>query len=395
MVRRAPTGFEGQNDIAPMRFVETLFSPLQAAATLLRPSSICSIYSLAAALMIAFAWLAYRRKRRNRRIALRTLARAVFSRRVLFHRSTLADLAYCVISLATLGAILGSAVVSASWISDGVAAFLTSRLGPPPQTHAPEVVLNAARTLALFLAYDLGFFIDHWLKHRIPALWELHKAHHSAEVLTPLVNFRVHPLDSLILANNLALFIGAIGGAAQYALGRKAVSFTLFDQNVLMLLYIYLTAQLQHTEIWIPFTGVWGRVFMSPAHHQLHHSADPAHFNCNLGASLAIWDWLVGTLRMPPIEAPRLAYGTSGHTHDPHGVMGLVVDPALKFVAALCSALFGTRRPPEATALDLGLEQFLRCNRNVRRRPRPDCPRKPPPPIRLRAARACRDRHPA
>jgi hypothetical protein len=46
------------------------------------------------------------------------------------------------------------------------------------------------------------------------ALWELHKAHHSAELLTPLVNFRVHPLDSLILANNLALFIGVIGGAA-------------------------------------------------------------------------------------------------------------------------------------------------------------------------------------
>ena len=130
-------------------------------------------------------------------------------------------------------------------------------------------MLNGARTLALFLAYDLGFFVDHSLKHRIPALWELHKAHHSAEVLTPLVNFRVHPLDSLILANNLALVIGLIGGVAQYALGREAVSFTLFDQNVLMLLYIYLTAQLQHSEIWIPFTGVWGRVFMSPAHHQL------------------------------------------------------------------------------------------------------------------------------
>jgi sterol desaturase/sphingolipid hydroxylase (fatty acid hydroxylase superfamily) len=125
-------------------------------------------------------------------------------------------------------------------------------------------VLDAARTLALFLAYELGFFVDHTLKHRIPALWELHKAHHSAEVLTPLVNFRVHPLDSLILANNLALFIGVIGGAAQYALGRTAVSFTLFDQNVLMLLYIYLTAQLQHSEIWIPFTGILGAGIHEP-----------------------------------------------------------------------------------------------------------------------------------
>ena len=79
-----------------------------------------------------------------------------------------------------------------------------------------------------------------------------------------------------------------------------------------MLLYIYATAQLQHSEIWIPLTGVWGRVFMSPAHHQLHHSADPEHFNYNMGASLAIWDWLAGGLRMPSGEAQRLAFGVSG-----------------------------------------------------------------------------------
>jgi fatty acid hydroxylase family protein len=105
------------------------------------------------------------------------------------------------------------------------------------------------------------------------------------------------------------------------------VSFTLFDQNVLMLLYIYLTAQLQHSEIWIPFTGFWGRMFISPARHQLHHSADPAHFNCNMGASLAIWDWLAGSSRMPSVEPPGLAFGVSGLRHGPHGVMGLVIGP--------------------------------------------------------------------
>jgi len=325
---------------ARLTVIETLVSPLRpAAATFLQPASISSIYSLGAALMIAFAWLALRRKRRGRPIVAKALIGAIFSRRVLLHRSTFADLAYCVIGLATLGAIIGWAVISTSWISDGVAAFLTRWLGPRAEPQAPDFVLNGARTLALFLAYDLGFFVDHSLKHRIPALWELHKAHHSAEVLTPLVNFRVHPLDSLILANNLALIIGLIGGAAQYALARKAVSFTLFDQNVLMLLYIYLTAQLQHSEIWIPFTGAWGRLFMSPAHHQLHHSVDPAHFNCNLGASLAIWDWLAGSLRMPSVEPPRLAFGVSDHAHDPHGVMGLVVDPAVNAVRALIASL--------------------------------------------------------
>ena len=322
-----------------MTFVQRILSPLQpVVATLLSPSSICSIYSLGVTILIAFAWLAFRRRSRDRPIVMKALTRAIFSRRVLLHRSTCADLAYCVIGLATFGAILGWAVVSTSWISECVAGLLKRGLGPAPQWRVPDWTLNAVRTVALFLAYELGFFVDHTLKHRIPALWELHKAHHSAEVLTPLVNFRVHPLNSLILANNLALFIGVIGGLAQYALGRKAASFTLFDQNVLMLLYIYLTAQLQHSEIWIPFTGVWGRFFMSPAHHQLHHSANPAHFDCNMGASLAIWDWLAGSLRMPSVEPPRLAFGVSGHRNDPHSVMGLVIDPAINALKALVGA---------------------------------------------------------
>jgi sterol desaturase/sphingolipid hydroxylase (fatty acid hydroxylase superfamily) len=322
-----------------MTLSQRILAPLEpVVGTLLSPASICSVYSVGTAVLIAFAWVAWRRISRNRPIRLRMLGRAVLSRRILLHRSTCADLAICVLGLAMFGSLLGWAVFSTSWISDWVAAALTRSLGPEPRWPAPDWALNALRTLTLFLAYELGFFIDHTLKHRIPALWELHKAHHSAEVLTPLVNFRVHPLDSLILANNLALFIGIIGGAAQYFLGRKAVSFTLFDQNVLMLLYIYLTAQLQHSEIWIPFTGIWGRVFMSPAHHQLHHSANPAHFNCNMGASLAIWDWLAGSLRMPSSEPLGLAFGATGHTHDPHGFMGLIVDPVLNALKALVYA---------------------------------------------------------
>jgi hypothetical protein len=88
---------------------------------------------------------------------------------------------------------------------------------------------------------------------------------------------------------------------------------------------------------------------MSPAHHQLHHSADPARFNCNLGASLAIWDWLAGTLRMPSVESPCLNFGVSGHRHDPHGVMGLVVNPAVNAVNALIGlvALKRTAAGPE------------------------------------------------
>src|ERR1700733_6603232 len=141
-----------------MTFALTLLSPLRpVVATLLAPSSICSVYSLSATILIAFAWLAWRRKRRDRPVRLRPLTRAIFSRRVLLHRSTFADLAYCVMGLTTLGAILGWAVVSTSWISDGVAAVLTRSLAPRrngalpigAQRHAHSRALSCLRTRLL------------------------------------------------------------------------------------------------------------------------------------------------------------------------------------------------------------------------------------------------------
>jgi hypothetical protein len=53
---------------------------------------------------------------------------------------------------------------------------------------------------------------------------------------------------------------------------------------------------------------------------------------------IAIWDWLVGSLCMPPVELPGLAFGVSGHAHDPHGVMGLVVDPVVNAFKALIAS---------------------------------------------------------
>jgi sterol desaturase/sphingolipid hydroxylase (fatty acid hydroxylase superfamily) len=42
---------------------------------------------------------------------------------------------------------------------------------------------------------------------------------------------------------------------------------------------------LQHSQIWTTFTGVLGRIFVNPAHHQIHHSDNPKHYN---GSCLAL-----------------------------------------------------------------------------------------------------------
>ena len=56
---------------------------------------------------------------------------------------------------------------------------------------------------------------------------------------------------------------------------------------------------LLHSHIWFSFGWFLNHIFISPAHHQIHHSRAPQHFNKNLGDTFAIWDWLFGTLYLP------------------------------------------------------------------------------------------------
>ncbi|MCC6140662.1 MAG: sterol desaturase family protein [Nitrospira sp.] len=56
---------------------------------------------------------------------------------------------------------------------------------------------------------------------------------------------------------------------------------------------------LRHLHIWLSYGRVFNRLFISPAHHQIHHSVDPRHWNKNFGSKLSIWDGLFGTHYQP------------------------------------------------------------------------------------------------
>jgi len=70
-------------------------------------------------------------------------------------------------------------------------------------------------------------------------------------------------------------------------------------------------------------------VLQSPAHHQIHHSTDPKHFNKNLGLGLSIWDWAFRTLYIPTRrEALEFGLGEESREHD--GVLKVLWLPFVK-----------------------------------------------------------------
>ena len=262
-----------------------------------------SLTSLAAALLIATLFFTWQRVKRGRRVRAKTILRALFPKRILRSRSNEADIGYLIFNVFVFGVMFGWAVLSYQFISNGIIAGLVALFGPVSPSTLPVYVTRSVVTVMLFLAYELGYWFNHWLSHKVPLLWEFHKVHHNAEVLTPLTNFRVHPVYTWVFTNILAFSAALANGFGNYMFGETAYQYALSDTNIILVLFIHAYVHLQHSHMWISFRGVLGRVFVSPAHHQVHHSSNPKHFNKNFGSCLALWDWMFGTLYVPQKDA--------------------------------------------------------------------------------------------
>ena len=263
----------------------------------------------------------------RKQIKLKVLLRAIFPRRLLRSASSKADVGFFLFNSFLATALFGWAILSYHLVSTTANEALASAFGARQPTSLSEIHAAGILTVALFLAYELGYWLDHYLSHKIPILWEFHKVHHSAEVLSPLTNFRVHPVDTLVFYNILALIMGGTGGLVHYWLGTATPHFTIANSNVLTLVFFFLIGHLQHSHFWIAFTGLWGRLFLSPAHHQIHHSTNPIHFDKNLGSCLGVWDWLFGTLYVPGKTREKLSFGVEPKSQHAHTVTGGLITP--------------------------------------------------------------------
>jgi Fe(3+) dicitrate transport protein len=196
--------------------------------------------------------------------------------------------------------------------------WMDHQFGAPAALNwAPEGVA-ILYGVCLFVTLDLSRFLLHWMSHKVPALWALHKVHHSAEVLTPLTFHRIHPLESLLFDLRGALVTGGIASLFYYFFRDQLGLHTVLGLPALGFVFNLALGNLRHSHIWIRFPRRVERIFLSPAQHQMHHSADPHHFDTNMGTWLAIWDRIFGTWQ--PATTPPAAFGLSpaerNHQHN-------------------------------------------------------------------------------
>lgn len=178
--------------------------------------------------------------------------------------------------------------------------LLTLIFGLPAHPPGPASSLTLLLfTMSMILVYDFSYYCYHYAQHRFPLLWELHKVHHSAEVMVGVTKDRIHPLDEIMVRWWDGVLPGLVyGGWLFFAL--DPVELTVFGisayvirQTIIMMDFV------RHTHMKVTY-GKWlNLIFICPHYHQLHHSVDPKHYDHNFGLAFAFWDRLFGTLMVP------------------------------------------------------------------------------------------------
>lgn len=244
-------------------------------------------------------------QRRSGEKVLPGFVRYLFPREIYRHPSARVDNLFFAVDKVLFCWALGTFALSGDLVTERLLRFWPAQPAGSSGAFWPTMVT----TVAVFVAFDFGAFFWHLLSHRHKVLWAFHRVHHSVEVLTPLSNYREHPIDAL----GRALFQGALVGAAQGALVHLLPGAQPLQVRGLNVVYLpfFLFANARHSHVWISFGRRLSHVFSSPAQHQCHHGIAPEHVDVNFGLSLSVWDWLWGTLYIPQGH-DRVVYGLIG-----------------------------------------------------------------------------------
>ena len=197
-----------------------------------------------------------------------------------------------------------------------------------PLFGAPGPFTIVLFTLTMLLAYDISYYLYHLAQHKIPILWELHKVHHSAEVMVGITKDRVHPLDALMNA----MWDGVIPGICfglWTVFSLDPVEVTIFGINVYVMRNILMMDFVRHTHLKISF-GALNNVVLCPHWHQLHHSASPKHYDKNFGLLFSFWDRWFGTLSVPEKDESFQFGLMERESHEYQSLFGLYILPLMR-----------------------------------------------------------------
>ena len=237
----------------------------------------------------------------------------LFDGRVWQHSSTRVDVSLLFINTILKSFLFAGVAISSIMVAKVVVKQLYGFFPDHVATKWSYGFVVGTYSLTSFIALDFTRFFQHYLFHKIPFLWRVHKVHHSAEVLTPLTLYRTHPVESVVSAFRRVIVVGVISGFFIFHAQSTIDAYAILGVNAFDFAFNFFGSNLRHSHVWLSF-GPLNHIFISPAQHQVHHSRAEKHIDKNLGFALSLWDKLFGTFYQIH-KKEFLIFGIRGERH--------------------------------------------------------------------------------
>ena len=172
-------------------------------------------------------------------------------------------------------------------------------------------VLELVLTL---LILDLLIYCQHVVFHKIPALWRIHRVHHSDMDFDVTTGIRFHPIELII-----SMFVKIAG---IIFIGASLSAVIVFE------IILNGTSMFNHGNVNIPekLDRILRLLIVTPDMHRVHHSVIRKETDSNYGFNLPWWDRIFGTYRAQP---------ASGHLKMEIGLRELIGEKVIKLTGLL------------------------------------------------------------
>lgn len=152
-----------------------------------------------------------------------------------------------------------------------------------------------------FLLYDLAWYVDHRIAHRVGFFWAMHHVHHSSGEYNMTVASRGFVVDTTLLSRPTFYLLPLLGVTPYHF--------------IVINLFTNIWGIAQHTRL-VGKLGWLDLVFATPSNHRVHHGSDEKYLDKNYGEGLILWDHIFGTYRAED-EEPNYGVTDPINTNNP------------------------------------------------------------------------------
>jgi sterol desaturase/sphingolipid hydroxylase (fatty acid hydroxylase superfamily) len=168
------------------------------------------------------------------------------------------------------------------------------------------------------LLLDFCYWVQHYINHKVPWLWELHTVHHSQTELNFFTDFRYHILEYFIRFTILV------------------VPFLIFSINTPTVVVFTIVStwytRFYHGNIRTNL-GFLRYVLVTPQSHRVHHSKLLQHRDMNFGSLFCVWDRIFKTQYCKYDEYPETGIDDADFPHEHDKTLSKVIFMPLQQMA--------------------------------------------------------------